>query len=424
MQRSSNSIASLAAALAKAQVELVNPEKSLVGTIYADRGGQQRRSFNYASLASGLDIVRKTLGQHEIATVQTTAIDQSAGVVNLTTVLAHSSGEWIASDWPVCTVSDTATPRRMGAALTYARRYALFTLVGIAGEDDLDAPDLETPPTQPSVPKKPKEGRSGHLNGAHTPSRHDANGRAAPGKSPVLGPQESSQLRERLLAELDEVGSADDAAIWAHRCLPGKNKLTATDAQCVEEAFATKLAFLQTQTCDGPKGRQGEQSMQSQPRRDAGRRRSRTKGVDKSVLALPEPRRVRDRDHVKFVAQQTCLVCGRAPCDAHHLRFTQSRALGRKVGDEFTVPLCRGHHREVHRCGDEAAWWSKLKIDATTTARKLWLDTHPLPYGRETEADEDTTSPLAGFDRPKRKRHRALSKDGSNDETKPFVGAQ
>jgi hypothetical protein len=133
---------------------------------------------------------------------------------------------------------------------------------------------------------------------------------------------------------------------------------------------------------------------------------------------------VRDRDHVKFVAQQTCLVCGRAPCDAHHLRFTQSRALGRKVGDEFTVPLCRGHHREVHRCGDEAAWWSKLKIDATTTARKLWLDTHPLPYGRETEADEDTTSPLAGFDRPKRKRHRALSKDGSNDETKPFVGAQ
>ncbi len=145
MQRSSNSIASLAAALAKAQIELVNPEKSLVGTIYADGAGQEGRSFNYASLASGLDIVRKTLGQHEIATVQTTAIDQRAGVVNLTTVLAHSSGEWIASDWPVCAVSDTATPRRMGAALTYARRYALFTLVGIAGEDDLDAPDLQTP---------------------------------------------------------------------------------------------------------------------------------------------------------------------------------------------------------------------------------------------------------------------------------------
>ena len=88
--------------------------------------------------------MRKTLGQHEIATVQTTAIDQTAGIVNLTTLLAHASGEWIASDWPVCAIAETATPHRMGAALTYARRYALFTLVGIAGEDDLDAPDLLT----------------------------------------------------------------------------------------------------------------------------------------------------------------------------------------------------------------------------------------------------------------------------------------
>ena len=145
MQRSSQSIASLAAALAKAQAELVNPEKSLVATIRADgpRGAEQ--TFRYAPLSSGLDIVRKTLGQHEIATVQTTAIDQTAGIVNLTTVLAHASGEWIASDWPVCAISETATPHRMGAALTYARRYALFTLVGIAGEDDLDAPDLNAP---------------------------------------------------------------------------------------------------------------------------------------------------------------------------------------------------------------------------------------------------------------------------------------
>ena len=107
-----------------------------------------QRLFRYASLSSGLEIVRKTLGQHEIATVQTTAIDQTAGIVNLTTVLAHASGEWIASDWPVCAIADTATPHRMGAALTYARRYALFTLVGIAGEDDLDAPDLITRSTR------------------------------------------------------------------------------------------------------------------------------------------------------------------------------------------------------------------------------------------------------------------------------------
>ena len=145
MQRSSDSIAALAAALAKAQIELSNPEKSLVGTIEPRAGARSERLFRYAPLSSGLEIVRKTLGQHEIATVQTTAIDQAAGIVNLTTVLAHASGEWIASDWPVCAISDTATPHRMGAALTYARRYALFTLVGIAGEDDLDAPDLIAP---------------------------------------------------------------------------------------------------------------------------------------------------------------------------------------------------------------------------------------------------------------------------------------
>src|SRR5580700_7593646 len=142
MQQSSSSIANLAAALAKAQIALVNPEKSLVATIRQGGASGTEQSFRYAPLSSGLEIVRKTLGEHEIATVQTTAIDQGAGIVNLTTVLAHSSGEWISSDWPVCAISETATPRRMGAALTYARRYALFTLVGIAGEEDLDAPDL------------------------------------------------------------------------------------------------------------------------------------------------------------------------------------------------------------------------------------------------------------------------------------------
>jgi hypothetical protein len=96
-------------------------------------------------------------------------------------------------------------------------------------------------------------------------------------------------------------------------------------------------------------------------------------------LALPTSRRIRDRDHVKSVAKQPCLVCGRRPADAHHLRFAQAPALGRKVSDEFTVPLCRGHHREVHRCGDEAAWWKKAGIDPTISARALWLKTHPLP---------------------------------------------
>ena len=113
--------------------------------------------------------------------------------------------------------------------------------------------------------------------------------------------------------------------------------------------------------------------------------------IDKSVLALPEPRRVRDRDHVKSVAKRPCLICGRRPSDAHHLRCMQRQALGRKVSDEFTVPLCRGHHRELHRCGDEAAWWRNAGIDPTTAARALWLETHPLPIGQSngpTDAGE------------------------------------
>jgi len=133
MQRSSETIGTIAAALAKAQAQLVNPEKSLVGTIRSDEGGSAERSFRYAPLSSGLDIVRKTLSQHEIATVQTTSIDETAGIVRLSTVLAHACGEWIASDWPVCPMSETATPHRMGAALTYARRYALFTQSALPG---------------------------------------------------------------------------------------------------------------------------------------------------------------------------------------------------------------------------------------------------------------------------------------------------
>src|SRR5471032_1804006 len=147
MHRSSESVAGLATALAKAQIELINPEKSLTANIRSGRGGETNQSFRYAPLSSGLEIIRKTLGRHEIAVMQTTAVDPTRGYVNLTTLLAHTSGEWISSEWPVCPIADTATPHRMGAALTYARRYALFALVGIAGEDDLDAPDLLGEPT-------------------------------------------------------------------------------------------------------------------------------------------------------------------------------------------------------------------------------------------------------------------------------------
>ncbi len=380
MQRSSGSIGSLAAALAKAQGELTNPEKSLVGTISSGVPGGAERMFRYASLSSGLDVVRKVLGQHEIATMQTTAIDQAAGIVNLTTVLAHASGEWISSDWPVCAVGETATPHRMGAALTYARRYALFTLVGIAGEDDLDAPDLITP-TSTAAGKgtgPEKANSAGPLNGGHPAVTARLTRREAKPRTPkeMLGPEASAALRDRLIVDVGNLASADDAALWAHRSLPEKNKLAAGDALLVEEAFAARLANFPV-TATTPIG--GAQRKRARPRKSkATRNGARPGAIDKSVLTLPEPRRIRDRDHVKLVATRPCLICGRQPSDAHHLRFAQSRALGKKVSDEFTVPMCRGHHREVHRCGDEAAWWQKAGIDPMIAARILWLDTHPL----------------------------------------------
>lgn len=143
MHRSSENVAAIATALAKAQTELSNPEKSMVGMIHHNNRGNNPQTFRYASLSSGLEIVRKTLGGQQIAVAQTTDIDRANGVVNLTTILIHTSGEWISSDWSVCQLSDASASRRIGAAPTYARRYALFTLVGIAGEDDLDAPDLQ-----------------------------------------------------------------------------------------------------------------------------------------------------------------------------------------------------------------------------------------------------------------------------------------
>jgi hypothetical protein len=370
MQRSSSTIAALATALAKAQIELTNPEKSLIGTIEPRRGEGGAREFRYAPLSSGLEIVRKTLGQHEIATVQTTAIDQAAGIVNLTTVLAHSSGEWIASDWPVCPIAETERPHRMGAALTYARRYALFTLVGIAGEDDLDAPDLVTPTTPDA--NSAFEKAKGHLNGGLAHSRERSSRRlsiASTKSNPRLDPKASARLRDQLIVELKQLNSGEEAAEWAHRVLSSKNSLVAADAGQVDLAFQLKLSILtpeRTAVADQPRSRRREG-------------KDRTRAVDKVALGSPVPRRIRDREHVKSVAKQPCLICGRCPADAHHLRFAQPPALGRKVSDEFTVPLCRGHHREVHRYGNEVVWWENVGIDPTVSARALWRKTHPLP---------------------------------------------
>jgi hypothetical protein len=375
VQRSSETIGTIAAALAKAQAQLVNPEKSLVGTIRSEPAGGSERSFRYAPLSSGLDIVRKTLSQHEIATVQTTSIDTTAGIIRLSTVLAHASGEWIASDWPVCAISETAAPHRMGAALTYARRYALFALVGIAGEDDLDAPDLLSLPAPETKSDSPIGNKKDRFNGGQGQSTQQGSGnhRAKAGSTPsrpTLEPEVSAALCDQLIAELEGISSAEQAANWAHRVIAKKNTLSAADAKRVEQVFQARLASVTAETANAS-------SKQKSP--DRTKRRRRTSVIDKTVLALPAPRRIRDREHVKSIAKQPCLICGRRPADAHHLRFAQSRALGRKVSDEFTIPLCRGHHREVHRCGDEMAWWKKTHIDPSAAARALWLKTHPLP---------------------------------------------
>jgi hypothetical protein len=383
VQRSSESIGTIAAALAKAQAQLVNPEKSLVAIVRPDgrRGAEQ--SFRYASLSSGLDIVRKTLSQHQIATVQTTSIDEAAGIVRLSTVLAHASGEWIASDWPICPIAETERPQRMGAALTYARRYSLFTLVGIAGEDDLDAPDLAEP--APEIGKLKFNSKSGgnggqQLGSDRSAGRRPGNKPASAQLQPELSMVLSASLRIELLRQIDGLNSADEAALWAQKRLVAKNQLSAVDARQVEEGFAAKLAMIAPQSAKADDVTPGlnDQSLAEKPPQ-----------VDKSVLVFPEPRRIRDRDHIRHVVKQPCLICGRRPSDPHHLRFAQSRALGRKVSDEFTVPLCRTHHREVHRCGEEGSWWRKTAIDPLAAARALWLETHPLPKAKASAAAND-----------------------------------
>jgi len=404
MHRSSESIGAIAAALAKAQAELTNPEKSLSATIRSPFPRDPDRTFRYAPLSSGLDIVRKTLGRHEIAAVQSTAIDQEAGLIRLTTILAHASGEWVSSDWPVCAITDTAAPHRMGAALTYARRYALFTLVGIAGEDDLDAPDLMGRPSltgagngqQELAQAADAESFSSAFLARRRPARSGTEARRRmrePTAPPGLHDQLSAVLRDQLLVDLANVCGAEEAAHWAHKTLPAKNTLAEPDARVVEDAFTLRLASFEAVPDAGhatvsalpPDATEGPRSLAlapGGPHIPALETAADPAGIDKSALSIGNPRRYRDKAHLRFVAAQPCLVCGRKPCDPHHLRFSQKRALGRKVSDEFAVPLCRTHHRELHRSGDEARWWESAGLDPLKVARKLWKQTRPKREAR------------------------------------------
>jgi hypothetical protein len=406
MHQSSETIGAISAALAKAQAELTNPEKALIATIRASNPREKDQTFRYAALSSGLDIVRKTLGGHEIATVQTTAIDKEAGLIRLTTTLAHSSGEWLSSEWPVCPISETVAPRRMGAALTYARRYALFTLVGIAGEDDLDAPDLNAkvevaPKFEPAAAedfiqtqaaKVAAERRSGAeaTQGPPPAIRNSSRKLANPARA-LLHAELSATVREQLIAEIARLQTEDEAADWVHRNLPVKNTLLRVDAEIVETDFRNRLAVIETAPA------MLDQQLQETPNQQL--RETPTQSVAASTGAAffdrkentaaapivphgttndnerrikPKTIRMRDKEHCKFVTTQPCLICGRIPTEAHHIRFAQPRALGRKVSDEYTVPVCRLHHRELHRYGDKASWWTAVGIDPLPIALELW----------------------------------------------------
>jgi hypothetical protein len=461
--------------MARAQQELRNPERSMIGQIPVTSPREQVRNFRYASLASGLEIIRKSLGRQEIAAIQTSAIDKDIGLVRLTTVLAHSSGEWVSSEWPVCPVADAADPQRMGAALTYARRYALFTLVGIAGEDDLDAPDAIRVMNGGKLASVRSVGGT-TSNGAR-PKQPNGSRSSSP---PPLPPADSRALKDILVAELSRLTSTEGLTEWAHRRLPAKNTLQVEDAQAVERAFqasldgcpagqpedrpppdpsitqisgedraldkasdlneaarqpddddlrpsppaaesaarpaalanrksqravrmnrvATSVAYGEASVGRDNKPKaalrvalersvaDSDEQANSQTAVENSAIQAKQRGlialiqtsaasqphtaVDKSALVLQEPKRIRDKDHLRYVASQPCLLCSAKPSDPHHIRFAQPKALGRKVSDEFAVPLCRQHHRDLHYSGNEAAWWHDLGIDPIEVARQLW----------------------------------------------------
>jgi len=412
MQQSSPSVGILAAALAKAQAEISNPEKSLTATIVSPFPREGSRTFRYASLSSGLDLVRKCLGQHEIATIQATRIDSDSGLIKLTTTLVHASGEWVSSDWPVSSITDTATPHRLGAALTYARRYALFTLVGIAGEDDLDAPDL----LSGNVASVSTEPFASALRGnfpevgpqASLPVPRPA--RSKQPRPPPLSTNDSDGLYRQLVSELEQLADSDALAKWAHRVLSLKNQLSAKNAEVVERLFSTKLSQFEASDTSS-NDRVVKEDLDQLAQDGSG---------EQQVIVINKPVRERDRNHLRFVASQPCLLCGRTPSDAHHIKYAEARAMGRKVSDKFTVPVCRLHHRELHRRGDERAWWQTQGIDPLALASKLWAKTRRIarPTGATSE-DERLGNRNGSSFRPGSNRLKS-----QNNETKPILSPE
>jgi hypothetical protein len=229
-----------------------------------------------------------------------------------------------------------------------------------------------------------------------------------------LPPDASENLRNQLIGELEQLVDPEALATWAQRALPLKNQLATKDAQTLEAAFAARLS----QFGDAAARPEREQAGPGQP--------PSTEINAERVIAIGKPVRGRDRDHLKFVASQPCLVCGRTPSDAHHIKFAEQRAMGRKASDKFAVPICRLHHRELHRRGNELVWWQNQGIDPLVVAATLWARMHTVaPADAEIVADRDRS---AGINTQLNGRHfgngAAVADAGQNNETKPIRGPE
>jgi len=178
----------------------------------------------------------------------------------------------------------------------------------------------------------------------------------------MLSANESAGLRDRLVQEIAAMATDEALALWAYRSLPLKNTLTPVDAQAVEAAYLAKLSSDPASQLE---------ITEDHPAADPGAKHG---DHERPPLFAPLTKAVRRRSkaHLAFVASQPCLVCQASPCDAHHLKLARPRSLGRKVSDEFTVPLCRKHHRELHRHGNEATWWANMQVAPIPIANELW----------------------------------------------------
>jgi hypothetical protein len=233
-------------------------------------------------------------------------------------------------------------------------------------------------------------------------------------------PDASDTLRQELLAELEQLEDPETLANWAQRALPLKNQLSTPDAQVVDDAFAAKLSRFgelepAAATPDKANG-DGKRPLQHDPKL-------------RTVTVIGKPVRERNRQHLKLVVSLPCLVCGRTPSDAHHIKFAEQRAMGRKVSDRFTVPVCRLHHRELHRQGNERAWWQSQGIDPLDIAATLWAKTNPLePAEIDIAGDTDLLpSPIWAQLNERHFANGASSPTGGkvrgqNDQTKPNTG--